>query len=62
MYFFYPETTGLSMEEIDQIFISASGPLDAVAKAKVAPRHATDAIAAISDVDGKVTSERVERA
>jgi hypothetical protein len=34
VYFFYPETTGLSMEEIDSIFIDSPGVLSTVSFAR----------------------------
>lgn len=58
MYFLYPETTGLSMEELDQIFISASGPLDVVANAKKAPRQSIDTLVTIEDFDNEKGDEK----
>jgi hypothetical protein len=58
MYLLYPETTGLSMEELDQIFISASGPLDVVARAKKAPRRSVDAVATLEDIDNEKSEEK----
>ncbi|CAK7224177.1 hypothetical protein SBRCBS47491_005460 [Sporothrix bragantina] len=39
VYFFYPETMGRSLEEMDLIFARSSGWLDTVHEAKTMPRH-----------------------
>lgn len=43
MYFFYPETAGRSLEEIDAIFVESKSIFDTVQVARRVPRaHFTD--------------------
>jgi sugar porter (SP) family MFS transporter len=57
-YFFYPETKGRSLEEIDDIFIQSKTIFDPVRVAKEMPYH-TDILATADEKGGKEHAEHV---
>ncbi|WWC61533.1 uncharacterized protein I303_104117 [Kwoniella dejecticola CBS 10117] len=68
VYFFYPETTGLSVEEIDKVFLESNGisslVKDAERARKAIPRNAPDTVARVEhmgNVDEKPENEFIEK-
>lgn len=57
-FFFFPETRGRSLEEIDEIFLQSKSVFDPVRVAKELPSHISEA-ATIAD-DEKATEGRME--
>ena len=68
VYLFYPETTGLSVEEIDQVFIDSPSVLATVgvAEARRKEKAANPGVPAMGDVErineAKQKEERLEAA
>ena len=58
-FFFFPETRGRSLEEIDEIFIQSRSIFDPVRVAKELPSH-IDEVATVAE-DEKATEDRAEK-